>query len=95
MNDDVERMVTTSFFLGLRISQAINNLPPPDRIRYAALMETLQSVAAGKEELTLEAADDLNRVRQSADFEAMQRDYMQLQQVIAKHVLARLSVPKT
>lgn len=90
MNDEVERMVTTSFLLGLRISQSINNLPPPDRVRYAALIETLEAVAAG-EDLMLEAAADLQRVRsQQAEFDSIQRDYADMQRLLARTVLEKL-----
>jgi hypothetical protein len=90
MNDEVERMVTTSFLLGLRISQSINNLPPPDRIRYAALIEALEGIIAG-EELVMEGATDLKLIRlQSLDLEAIQRDYSALQKMIAVTVLQRL-----
>ena len=90
MDDEVQRMVTTSFLLGLRISQSINNLPPPDRVRFAALVETLEGVAAG-EELTLEAAADLKRARpETADLDAIQRDYTNLQRLIAQTVLKKL-----
>lgn len=90
MNDETERLVTTSFFLGLRVSQSINNLPPPDSIRYAALVETLEAIAAG-DALTLEAAADLLRIRpELADVDAIQRDYSSLQQSIGQTVLRRL-----
>lgn len=90
MNDEVERMVTASFLLGLRISQSINNLPPPDRVRYAALIETLEAVAAG-EDLMLEAAADLQRVRsQQAEFDSIQRDYADMQRLLARTVLEKL-----
>ncbi|WP_254512592.1 hypothetical protein [Anatilimnocola floriformis] len=90
MDDEVKRIVTTSFMLGLRISQSINNLPPPDRIRYTALMETLISVAGG-EELTLETAPDLQEASPAtAESSAIQRDYALFQQLIAKTVLDRL-----
>jgi hypothetical protein len=90
MSDEVDRLVATSFLLGLRVSQSINNLPPPDRIRYAALLETLQGIAAG-EELALEAAADLQRLRPAAmDLSSIQQDYTNLQQQIAQTVLGRI-----
>lgn len=90
MDDETKRLITTSFLLGLRISQSINNLPPPDRVRYKALVETLEEVAAG-EELTLETAADLQRARPPAiDLDAIQRDYTNLQRLIAEIVFERL-----
>lgn len=90
MDDETKRMVTISFLLGLRVSQSINNLPPPDQVRFAALVETLQGVLAG-EELTLEAAADLRRSRPgSVDMDAIQRDYTNLQRLIAQTVLEKL-----
>lgn len=91
MNDEVERLVTTSFLLGLRISQSINNLPPPDRIRYAALLEALEGITAG-EELPMEGATDLKLIRPAtADLDAIRRDYSALQKTIAATVLQRLN----
>ncbi len=90
MDDEARRMVTTSFFLGLRVSQSINNLPPPDQVRFAALMETLQAVMEG-EELSLETAADLQRIRPSStEADTLQQDYTRLQRVIAEAVLERL-----
>jgi hypothetical protein len=90
MDNEVERLITTSFLLGLRVSQSINNLPPPDRIRYAALVESLQGIAAG-EELPLDGGADLKRMRtELVDLDAIQRDYNSQQKRIAATVLQRV-----
>lgn len=90
MDDETKRMVTTSFLLGLRISQSINNLPPPDRIRLAALVEALSEVASGQE-LPLDAAADLQRSRpELPDFTSVQQDYTNQQRLIAKTIFDRL-----
>jgi hypothetical protein len=90
MDEETKRLVTTSFLLGLRISQSINNLPPPDRIRFAALVESLSEVASGQE-LTLDAAADLQRSRpELLDFTSIQQDYTNQQRLIAKTICDRL-----
>lgn len=91
MSDDVQRTATIGFLLGLRVSQSINNLPPPDRIRYTALIEILQEIAGGGE-LSLETDADLRRLQPSAAHEELQRDYRDLQKDIASTVLKRLAL---
>ena len=41
MDEETANLFATSFILGLRVSQNINNLPDPDEVRYLALLETL------------------------------------------------------
>jgi len=90
MDEETAKLVATSFILGLRVSQNINNLPDPDEVRYLALLETLERLVAG-EEVLWDSIAPLKRQRpEISDLAEAHQKNASLRNLIASIVLKQL-----